>query len=45
MRTNVLEAILEANACKQEIHGLEIVEAPTFPGHFRARFRPIMETV
>jgi tryptophanase len=39
----VVEAILEVNACKQEIHGLEIVEAPPFLRHFSARFRPIME--
>jgi len=39
----VVEAILEVNACKQEIQGLEIVEAPPFLRHFSARFRPIME--
>src|SRR3974377_2387552 len=35
----LVEAILEVNARKQEIRGLEIVEAPPFLRHFRARFR------
>jgi tyrosine phenol-lyase len=36
----VVEAILEVNARKQEIRGLEIVEEPPFLRHFSARFRP-----
>ena len=37
----VVEAILEVNARKQEIRGMEIVEAPPFLRHFSARFRPV----
>ena len=37
----VVEAILEVDACKGKIHGLEIVEAPPFLRHFSARFRPL----
>ena len=37
----VVEAILEVNAHKQEIRGMEIVEAPPFLRHFSARFRPL----
>jgi tyrosine phenol-lyase len=37
----VVEAILEVNARKQEIRGLEIVEQPPFLRHFSARFRPL----
>jgi tryptophanase len=36
----VVEAILEVNARKQQIRGLEIVEEPPFLRHFSARFRP-----
>ena len=36
----VVEAILEVNARKDEIRGLEIVEEPPFLRHFSARFRP-----
>jgi tyrosine phenol-lyase len=35
----VVEAILEVNANKDKIRGLEIVEAPPFLRHFSARFR------
>ena len=35
----VVEAILEVNARKREIRGLEIVEEPPFLRHFSARFR------
>jgi tyrosine phenol-lyase len=35
----VVEAILEVNARKQAIRGLEIVEEPPFLRHFSARFR------
>jgi tryptophanase len=35
----VVEAILEVNAYKDKIRGLEIVEAPPFLRHFSARFR------
>ncbi|MFB3827021.1 MAG: tryptophanase [Bryobacteraceae bacterium] len=38
----VVEAILEVNARKQELRGLEIVEEPPFLRHFTARFRPLM---
>jgi tryptophanase len=38
----VVEAILEVNARKDEIHGLEIVEQPPFLRHFSARFRPLV---
>jgi tryptophanase len=37
----VVEAILEVNARKQHIRGLEIVEAPPYLRHFSARFRPL----
>jgi len=37
----VVEAILEVNARKHEIRGMEIVEAPPFLRHFSARFRPL----
>ena len=35
----VVEAILEVNARKEEIRGLEIVSEPPFLRHFSARFR------
>jgi tryptophanase len=37
----VVEAILEVNARKEEIRGLEIAEEPPFLRHFSARFRPV----
>jgi tryptophanase len=37
----VVEAILEVNARKHEIRGMEIVEAPPYLRHFSARFRPL----
>ena len=37
----VVEAILEVNARKGAIRGLEIVEEPPFLRHFSARFRPV----
>ena len=37
----VVEAILEVNAHKDSIRGLEIVEEPPFLRHFSARFRPV----
>ena len=37
----VVEAILEVNARKSEIRGMEIVEQPPFLRHFSARFRPL----
>jgi tryptophanase len=37
----VVEAILEVNARKSEIRGMEIVDAPPFLRHFTARFRPL----
>jgi len=37
----VVEAILEVNARKEQIRGLEIVEEPPFLRHFSARFRPV----
>jgi len=37
----VVEAILEVNAGKEEIRGMEIVEEPPFLRHFSARFRPL----
>jgi len=37
----VVEAILEVNARKREIRGLEIVEEPPFLRHFSARFRAL----
>ena len=36
----VVEAILEVNARKDEIRGLEIAEEPPFLRHFSAKFRP-----
>src|ERR1022692_1149476 len=40
----VVEAILEVNARKDEIRGLEIAEEPPFLRHFSARFRPLEVT-
>ena len=37
----VVEAILEVNARKQSIRGMEIVEEPPFLRHFSARFRQL----
>ncbi len=37
----VVEAILEVNARKEKIRGLEIVQAPPFLRHFSARFRQL----
>jgi tryptophanase len=37
----VVEAILEVNARKQEIRGMEILEEPPSLRHFSARFRPL----
>jgi tryptophanase len=37
----VVEAILEVNAAKDRIRGLEIVQAPPFLRHFSARFRQL----
>jgi len=37
----VVEAILEVNARKEQIRGMEIVEEPPFLRHFSARFRPL----
>jgi tyrosine phenol-lyase len=37
----VVEAILEVNARKHEIRGLEIESEPPFLRHFSARFRPL----
>ncbi len=37
----VVEAILEVNARKDGIRGLQIVEEPPFLRHFSARFRPL----
>jgi tyrosine phenol-lyase len=37
----VVEAILEVNARKDEIRGLEIESEPPFLRHFSARFRPL----
>ena len=36
----VVEAILEVNARKEKLRGLEIVSEPPFLRHFSARFRP-----
>ena len=36
----VVEAILEVNARKEDLRGLEIVSEPPFLRHFSARFRP-----
>ena len=40
----VVEAILEVNARKHEIRGMEIVEQPPSLRHFSARFRPLSGT-
>jgi tryptophanase len=37
----VVEAILEVNAKKAELRGLEIVDEPPFLRHFSCRFRPL----
>ncbi|MGO9229024.1 MAG: tryptophanase [Bryobacteraceae bacterium] len=37
----VVEAVLEVNARKCDIRGLEIVDEPPFLRHFSARFRPL----
>jgi tryptophanase len=37
----VVEAILEVNATREQIRGLEIVEEPPFLRHFSARFRQL----
>ena len=37
----VVEAILEVNARKQQIRGMEITEEPPFLRHFSARFRQL----
>lgn len=37
----VVEAVLEVNARKGDIRGLEIAEEPPFLRHFSARFRPL----
>jgi tryptophanase len=37
----VVEAILEVNANREQIHGLEIVAEPPFLRHFSARFRQL----
>ncbi len=37
----VVEAVLEVNARKRDIRGLEIAEEPPFLRHFSARFRPL----
>jgi tyrosine phenol-lyase len=37
----VVEAILEVNARKEAIRGLEITQEPPFLRHFSARFRPL----
>jgi len=37
----VVEAILEVNAAKDRIRGMEIVDAPPSLRHFSARFRPL----
>jgi tyrosine phenol-lyase len=37
----VVEAILEVNATKEQIHGLKILEEPPFLRHFSARFRQL----
>jgi tryptophanase len=36
-----VEAVLEVNARKGDIRGLEIAEEPPFLRHFSARFRPL----
>lgn len=38
----VVEAILEVNARKQDLRGLEITDEPPFLRHFSARFRPLV---
>jgi tryptophanase len=37
----VVEAILEVNARKENLRGLEVVEEPPFLRHFSARFRQL----
>jgi tryptophanase len=37
----VVEAILEVNAGREQLRGLEIVSQPQFLRHFSARFRPV----
>jgi tryptophanase len=37
----LVEAILEVNERKDEIHGFEIVAEPQFLRHFSAEFRPL----
>ncbi|MEN6533833.1 MAG: tryptophanase [Bryobacteraceae bacterium] len=37
----VVEAILEVNACKNELRGFEIVSEPRFLRHFSCRLRPV----
>jgi len=37
----VVEAILEVNARKEQIRGMQLVEAPPFLRHFSARLRPL----
>jgi tryptophanase len=41
----VVEAILEVNARKDQIAGIEIVKEPPFLRHFSARFRPLVAVV
>jgi tryptophanase len=41
----VVEAILEVNARKRELCGLEIIQEPRFLRHFSARFRPLSREV
>ena len=36
-----MEAILEVNARKESIRGMEIVDEPPFLRHFSARFRQL----
>ena len=37
----VVEAILEVNEKKEQLRGLEVIEAPPFLRHFSARLRPV----
>ena len=37
----LVEAILEVNERKHELHGVEIVDEPPFLRHFTARFKPV----